>query len=96
VLKEFNGKDIRKLIELLGKRVVKHFTEASDKATGADEVTSIAAGTVLVGVWKACEEEFLRLTESYMARISQSYGDSGVGLEYSISDVKGAFGRMRV
>ncbi|KAI0328157.1 hypothetical protein GY45DRAFT_1326692 [Cubamyces sp. BRFM 1775] len=98
VVKEYNAKDVRKHIDALFKRVEKHFTEASEKATTeeASASTGIAPGTVMVGVWKACEEELLRITELFNKRISQCYKDTGVTLEYSASDVEAAFRRHRV
>ncbi|KAJ7102098.1 exocyst complex component sec3 subunit [Mycena belliarum] len=95
VVKEYNAKDIRKHVDALFKRVEKHFTEASEK-TRTEETGGIAPGTVLVGVWKACEEELLRVTELVNKRISQCYADSGVTLDYNASDVEGAFRRQRV
>ena len=97
-MKEYTAKDIRKYIDTLFKRVEKHFDEASEKAT-TEEVSSstgIAPGTVLVGVWKACEEEVLRMTEYFAKRINQCYGSSGVVLEYTAADVEAAFKRHRV
>ncbi|KAF8167736.1 exocyst complex component, sec3 subunit [Crassisporium funariophilum] len=95
VAKEYNSKDVRKHIEILAKRVEKHFTEASEKTT-TEDVSSIAPGRVLVGVWKACEEELVRLTESYLSQIALWYASSGVSLEYSVSDVETAFRRQRL
>ncbi|PBL01169.1 exocyst complex component sec3 subunit [Armillaria gallica] len=95
VVKEYSGKDIRKYIDALFKRVEKHFTEASEKTT-TEESGGIAPGTVMVGVWKACEEELLRITELFSKRISQCYPDSGVSLDYSSVDVEAAFKRHRV
>ncbi|KAK0456627.1 exocyst complex component Sec3-domain-containing protein [Armillaria borealis] len=95
VVKEYSGKDIRKYIDALFKRVEKHFTEASEKTT-TEESGGIAPGTVMVGVWKACEEELLRITELFSKRISQCYPDSGVSLDYSSVDVEAAFRRHRV
>ncbi|KAJ4485946.1 exocyst complex component Sec3-domain-containing protein [Lentinula aciculospora] len=96
VVKEFNAKDIRKVVDNLFKRVEKHFTEASDLQTpGTEQDGGIAPGTVMVGVWKACEEELLRITELFMKRISQCYPDSGVSLEYGPGDVEAAFRRHR-
>ncbi|KAI0778389.1 exocyst complex component Sec3-domain-containing protein [Trametes elegans] len=98
VVKEYTAKDVRKYIDALFKRVEKHFTEASEKATTEDASasTGIAPGTVLVGVWKACEEELLRITELFNKRISQCYRDTGVSLEYTAADVEAAFKRHRV
>ncbi|KAJ3870293.1 exocyst complex component Sec3-domain-containing protein [Lentinula novae-zelandiae] len=96
VVKEFNAKDIRKVVDNLFKRVEKHFTEASDLQTpGTEQGGGIAPGTVMVGAWKACEEELLRITELFMKRISQCYPDSGVSLEYGPGDVEAAFRRHR-
>ncbi|EGO30577.1 hypothetical protein SERLADRAFT_364519 [Serpula lacrymans var. lacrymans S7.9] len=95
VIKEFDGKDVRKLVDILFKRVEKHFTEASEKAT-TEESSVIAPGTVLVGVWKACEEELQRITELFNKRIAQCYADSGLSLEYTAADVEAAFRRHRL
>ncbi|KAI5124152.1 hypothetical protein M0805_000962 [Coniferiporia weirii] len=92
VVKEFNSKDVRKNIDALFKRVEKHFTDAD----GPETQGGMAAGTAIVGVWKACEDELLRMTDFFMKQISQCYKDSGVGLEYSRADVEAAFRRHRV
>ncbi|TBU49952.1 exocyst complex component Sec3-domain-containing protein [Dichomitus squalens] len=98
VVKEYNVKDIRKYVDALFKRVEKHFDEASEKTTSEDASasTGIAPGTVLVGVWKACEEELLRITGLFNKTINQCYRDTGVTLEYSAADVEAAFKRHRV
>lgn len=98
VVKEYTTKDVRKYIDALFKRVEKHFTEASEKATTEDASANIgiAPGTVMVGVWKACEEELLRITELFNKRISQCYKESNVSLEYTAADVEAAFRRHRV
>lgn len=96
VVKEFNAKDIRKIVDTLFKRVEKHFTEASDLQTpGTEQAGGIPPGTVMVGVWKACEEELLRITELFMKRMSQCYADTAVSLEYGPADVEAAFRRHR-
>jgi len=95
IVKEYSTKDVRKHIDALFKRVEKHFTEASEKTT-TEESGVIAPGTVMVGVWKACEEELLRITELFGKRISQCYANSGVALEYSAADIEAAFRRHRV
>ncbi|RPD57026.1 hypothetical protein L227DRAFT_578216 [Lentinus tigrinus ALCF2SS1-6] len=98
VVKEYNAKDIRKHVDALFKRVEKHFDEASEKATTEDASasTGIAPGTVMVGVWKACEEEVLRITDLFNKRIAQCYKETGVTLEYTAGDVEAAFKRHRV
>ncbi|KAG9314221.1 exocyst complex component Sec3-domain-containing protein [Chiua virens] len=94
VVKEFDGKDIRKHVDVLFRRVEKHFTEAEEKTT-KEESSGIAPGTVMVGVWKACEEELQRMTESFRTRITQCYGDGGISMEYTSNDVESAFKRHR-
>lgn len=93
VLKEYNSKDVRKHVEALFKRVEKHFTEASETATNQG-AGAIASGTVMNGVWKACETELLRITELFGKRVSQCYADSGLTLEYTQTDVEFAFRRQ--
>jgi hypothetical protein len=95
VVREFSAKDVRKSVDALFKRVEKHFTEASEKTT-TEESGGIAPGTVMVGVWKACEEELLRYTDGFSKRISQCYGDSGITLDYTAADVEAAFRRHRI
>lgn len=95
VVREFSVKDVRKHVDALFKRVEKHFTEASEKTT-TEESGGIAPGTVMVGVWKACEEELLRDTDAFSKRIAQCYADSGVTLEYNAGDVESAFRRHRI
>jgi hypothetical protein len=97
VVKEYNAKDVRKHVDALSRRVEKHFTDADSKALAdGDRAGAIAPGTVLVGVWRACEDELLRLTEAWGKRISQCYADAGVSLEYSQGDVEAAFKKHRV
>jgi hypothetical protein len=55
-----------------------------------------AGGVVVAGVWKACEEEVLRITELFLKRITQCYAGSGVSLEYGPADVRDAFRRHKV
>ena len=55
-----------------------------------------AGGAVVAGVWKACEEEVLRITELFQKRVGQCYANCGVSLEYGPSDVRDGFKRHRV
>ncbi|KAG5636373.1 hypothetical protein H0H81_008291 [Sphagnurus paluster] len=95
VVREYTSKDLRKLVDSLFVRVEKHFAEASGTTT-RDDNGGIVPGTVMVGVWKGCEEELLRITELFSKRISQCYADTGVTLEYTTADVETAFKRHRV
>ena len=47
-------------------------------------------------LWKACEEELLRITELFNKRLAQCYAESGVSLEYTPADVEAAFRRHRL
>ena len=98
MVKEYDSKDVRKHVDALFKRVEKHFTEASEKTTSeaVSSSTGIAPGTVMVGVWKACEEELLRITELFGKRISQCYASTSITLDYTAADVEAAFKRHRV
>lgn len=93
VVKEYDAKDMRRNIDGLYKRVEKHFDGEDSNAPVPAQ--SGAAGPVLLGVWKACEEELVRLTEKWVQLISQCYSDSGVSLEYTSGDVRAAFRRHR-
>ncbi|KAJ3511244.1 hypothetical protein NMY22_g15712 [Coprinellus aureogranulatus] len=87
VLKEFNAKDMRKHIEGLYKRVEKHFADGSDKSANDDLVFS--------NVWKGCEVELVKLTDKISSLISRYYGDSGVSLEFTKTDIESAFKKTR-
>jgi hypothetical protein len=94
VVKEYDSKDMRRNIDGLYKRVEKHFD--ADEGAPSASGQSGAAGPVFVGVWNACEEELIRLTDKWAKLIAQCYTDSGVSLEYSAGDVRAAFRRHRV
>jgi len=51
---------------------------------------------LFAGVWKACEDEVLMITELFQKRIGQCYANSGVSLEYGPADVRDAFKRHKV
>lgn len=95
VVKDFTVKDLRKHVDVLFKRVEKHFFEPSDKPPWEDPNGGTGADTVM-NVWKACETELLRITEFFVKRISQCYPDGGVGLEYTAADVESSFKRHKI
>lgn len=123
VVKEYSAKDVRKHIDVLFKRVEKHFEDDGGTSSnlgglqpgsalptpklgpnstfGLDAhlnggVGTGAGGVVVAGVWKACEDEVLRMTELFQKRIGQCYANSGVSLEYGPADVRDAFKRHKV
>ncbi|KAG5647578.1 hypothetical protein DXG03_008931 [Asterophora parasitica] len=95
VVREYSSKDLRKHVDALFARVQKHFADASGKTT-TEESGGIVPGTVLVGIWKACEEELLRITDLFAKRISQCYSNTSILLEYTAADIEAAFRRHRV
>ncbi|KAG9085481.1 hypothetical protein FRC06_003583, partial [Ceratobasidium sp. 370] len=95
VVKEYDQKDMRRNIDGLYKRAEKHFADVDETSAAPAQNQSGAAGPVLIGVWKACEEELIRLTDKWVRLIGQCYGDSGVALEYTTGDVRAAFRRHR-
>ncbi len=71
ILKEYSAKDVRRHVEALHKRVEKHFSAAAE--TTEAESLSVTSGPVMVGVWKACEEEMIRDTDTFQRLIEQCY-----------------------
>jgi len=92
IAKDYDTKDIRKYIDALSKRVEKHFNE-----DGINEApTGNKSNAVIADVWRACEEEVLRATETFTKVTKQCYSDSGVSLEYTKVDVEAAFKKHAV
>jgi exocyst complex component 1 len=89
VLKDFSSKDMRKHVEALFKRVSKHFAENEDAVV-------FQPGTVEMSVWKACEDDITRNTTRFAKLVTQCYADSGLGIEYSLSDIEQAFKKHRM
>lgn len=88
VIKDTTAKDVKRNVDSLFKRVEKHFAEDEGSGPGV-----AMPGTVLAAVWKACEEELLRVTERFNKLLAAAYKDST--LEYSVGDVDTAFRKHR-
>jgi hypothetical protein len=70
---ELRAKDLRKAIDALYKRVDKHFGgEVSNQAADHTDV--------LKTVWKACEEEMVRLVTAWKGLIAKCYPVSHQGI----------------
>ncbi|EJU00131.1 hypothetical protein DACRYDRAFT_101160 [Dacryopinax primogenitus] len=95
VVKDFDAKDMRKIVDALFKRVQKHFDTAEGTA-GTKGETSGGSDPILPGVWKACEEEMVRQTERFYKLIRAVYADTGISLEYTIQDIQSACRRQQV
>ncbi|CAJ0849557.1 20745_t:CDS:10 [Entrophospora sp. SA101] len=72
VISQLPGKEIRKSLESLYKRVDKHFTEY-------DELLQV--------VWRSIEEEVIRTYERFTLTINKCYPDSNITLEFSMDDL---------
>ena len=94
ILKEYSAKDVRRHVEALHKRVEKHFSTAAE--TTEAESLSVTSGPVMVGVWKACEEEMIRDTDTFRRLIEQCYKGDGLSLEYTVADIEQYFAQRRV
>ena len=82
-------------MEALHKRVEKHFSTAAETSAEAESL-SVTSGPVMVGVWKACEEEMIRDTETFRRLIEECYKADGLSLEYTVSDIEQCFTQRRV
>ena len=93
LIKDNTAKDVKRNIDSMFKRVEKHFMEG-DEAGGGGSATGVALpGTVLLVVWKACEDEVISITERFLKFISACHKESSA--EYSVADVEAAFRKHR-
>lgn len=87
MLKEYTSKDVRKHVDVLYKRVDKHFEQQSGGAAGTEE------GTALEDVWKACELELGRYREKFEYLTGLCY--EGMAVEWTSGDVEDWFRSAR-
>ena len=90
MLKDNGAKDMRKAVETMSKRVDKHFAD-DDPASTTDASTS----ALIQIVWKEITSALKAETSRAQEMIAKSYGDSGMGLEYSVSDVEAVCKRQK-
>ena len=91
VLKDTGGsKDLRKAIEAMSKRVDKHFAD-DESPSSLDASTRALISTVWRELSLGLKGEVAKATEM----IKASYGDSGLSLEYTVSEVEGICKRTR-
>ncbi|RIB07820.1 exocyst complex component Sec3-domain-containing protein [Gigaspora rosea] len=79
VVSQYPGKEIRKDMISLYKRVDKHFTEEEG---------------LLQVVWRSIEEEVIRCHERFTSIINKCYPDSNISLEFSIDDLLNYFSEL--
>ncbi|XP_060579984.1 exocyst complex component 1-like isoform X4 [Ruditapes philippinarum] len=72
VIKEYTGKEVKKSLDHLYKKVEKHLSE--------DE-------NLYQVVWVAMQNEFIKQYNTYVELINKCYPDSNITLEFSIDDV---------
>lgn len=107
LVKEYTSKDVRKQVDALWRRVLKHFDEDENEgftltnrpsATGDTLVSGPAAEEderrrVVTKVWRRCEQDFVREFER-MARIqAECYKGAGATLEVQTGEVARLFVR---
>lgn len=96
VLSHYDIKEIRKGIDLLHKRVDKHFGQVSDDGDSVHSSKGPAIAKELVQeVWADCQKEYIAILE-LCKRISSTYYLDGVHVEFSVTDVKEAFAKRNV
>ncbi|KAJ3364894.1 Exocyst complex component 1 [Kappamyces sp. JEL0680] len=76
VIKKYPGKEIRKSLEVLYKRVDKHFTEEEG---------------LLQVVWRSIQEEFVRQLRKYEELITKCYPDITMRLDFTLEELLGFF-----
>ncbi|KAJ3100932.1 Exocyst complex component 1 [Phlyctochytrium planicorne] len=76
IIKRYPGKEIKKGLEQLYKRVDKHFTDEEG---------------LLQVVWRGIQEEFTRQIKRYEEIISLCYPDAGVKVDFTVEDLLGYF-----
>lgn len=92
-VKDYSSKDMRRHVDILYKRVEKHFSLASEQPGGAVTVTE--EGSALQDVWAACQDEMLKETDRFSKLIAQCYEGTGLTLEYTPAEVEQYFRAAR-
>ena len=96
VLSHFDTKEIRKGIELLHKRVEKHFGQVPEDTDGVYNARLPAIAKALtLEVWNACQKEYVGNVELCKRILVTYYGD-GIQMEFSLNDVNDAFNRRTI
>lgn len=93
VLSHYDTKELRKGIDLLHKRVDKHFGQASDDSDSVyNQKQSMIAKDLVREVWKECQKEYVGIVE-LCQRIISIYYPEGVQMDFSLGDVNDAFSK---
>jgi hypothetical protein len=93
VLSHYDTKEIRKGIDLLHKRVDKHFGQVSDDGDAVYSARGpVIAKALVQEVWSKSQNEYIEIVE-LCKRISSAYYPEGVQMEFSVTDVNEAFAK---
>lgn len=93
MLSHYDTKELRKGIDLLYKRVEKHFGQAPDENDVLYNPKSPAIAKALVQeVWKECQKEYGTVVE-LCKRVISNYYPEGVNMEFTLTDVNDAFSK---
>lgn len=95
-----SGKEMRKAVEALVKRIEKHYSLDESDLAGTDDAMAMSnEAAALIGVViQSCEKLLVAEVGKWSSLMGQCYAEaaaSGVGLEYGPNDVEGAFKKAR-
>ncbi|CCF54677.1 hypothetical protein NDA11_006208 [Ustilago hordei] len=93
LVKDFGGKDTRKAVEALAKRVGKHFGDDDDSPTAGEEGGE-GETEVLRKVWTSCEEGFVKEFDRIHRLGTDCYPDVGASLELSGNELRRLFATL--
>ncbi|VDN33070.1 unnamed protein product [Dibothriocephalus latus] len=79
ILKEYPGKEVKKGLESLRRRVEKNLSEESN---------------LFLVVWRSIQGEITRQCTYYEDLIKRCYADSGLALDFTISDLQNYFSEI--
>ncbi|KAI9327547.1 exocyst complex component Sec3-domain-containing protein [Obelidium mucronatum] len=89
VLKKYPGKEIKKGLEQLYKKVEKSFTATEEEAG-----TNSHSGSLLQVVWRGIQEACAKNLKRYEELIALCYSDTGLKVEFTMDDLLGYFSEL--
>ena len=95
-----SGKEMRKAVDALVKRIEKHYSLDESDLAGTDDAAAMSteAAALISVVIQSCEKLLVAEVSKWSALMGQCYAEaaaSGVGLEYGSNDVEVAFKKAR-
>ena len=93
VLSHYDTKEVRKGVDLLYKRVDKHFGQVPDENEPLyNSKSPVIAQSLVQEVWRECQKEYVGIIE-LCKRIISSYYPEGVQLEFTVSEITEYFAK---